>query len=79
VDRLLFSKQTFGEAERRVYEISLDGLERVLGTNVIGVVCQDDDGVVSVVPGAGIERGVFEVLAQVDWGRLIRLAEEYAP
>ncbi len=60
-----------------LYDAALRSLELVLRTNVVAVVCLDADGTVVVVPGAGIEAAVFEVLREVNWARLQRLAEEW--
>jgi len=78
VDRPAVANLALGEIERRAYEMALDALEQVLCTGVVGVVCQDDDGVVSIVPSPGIGRDLFEALGGINWARLIRLAEKYA-
>ncbi len=75
--RRLVQQAIQDETERRVYEASLDSLEQLLRADVVAIVCRGKDGVVSIVPGAGIEREVFEALGSVNWKRLTRIAEEY--
>jgi hypothetical protein len=70
--------ETLTDGRGALFSTAIAALQVALGDNVVGVIVTEADGKIAIIPRPGAGVALVQALAQTDWQRTLRIAEEFA-